>query len=248
VSRVCAALVVLWVSALAGASHAFPISYGFSARATALFAPGVPVETLAAAERSYLDAHPGEATPGWDGMLSYDADTGDLTLSLIAPLSAGTAHVVDLGGTAAPAFAGDLDVLSVTFPNAATGLRVFEMFATDDLYLWGGTSTLVLAGQGLISGGALAPGLTLADLSDAYLYLFPASLDSPSTMRTFGCPAELTLLDCAYAGYQIYLNDSSTLVVSFAELHAIPEPSVSLYFCLALFLFSAARSLAARSR
>lgn len=246
VSKIAALVSCLGMSSLAAPSRALPITYGFSARVTSFLSGQSTVEAQAAGERAYLLANPGAATPGWSGSFSFDADTGEFALSLVAPFG-DPLHPIQLGGVTVVGFAGDLDALSVPFANGQGSPQYFSRQSDySDVISWYGTTNLSLGGgDPLVVGGRLRSDLTIADLSVAYLWGEGSPFDAPYLMRGYGCPETETLVQCAYAGYPHYQDYTQTVLLSFAEIHPIPEPSVSGgYLALALFLFATARRFA----
>jgi hypothetical protein len=206
-----------------GTSQAATVSYAFSTYITNTVAldPNQPAQ-MAAGARAYLDAHPGTNTPGWNGTLSYDDATGLMTVSLLA-FGNPPDHVLDLGGTTSIGPLGDLDALSVEFVSPLPHPQYFEV-VNATVFIPQNPTTLALQAPGLITGGSLQHGLTLTDLQAGYLWMVATPFDAPQLMHTFGCPAEYSLVQCAYGDYYRYLDNQQYVVFTFADFHEVPEP------------------------
>lgn len=235
---------LLGATSVAAPSQALPVTYELSMRVTSVPAFATDLANAIASEHGYVVSNPGSATPGWNGTLSYDADTGSFSVSLVAPFG-DVLHPIDLGGMTVANLVGDQDALQVDFASAQPYPRYFSRLGDySDVFSWGESSTLVLASPGLVTDGELRHGLTVGDLGSGYLLGSGAPFDAPALMYTYGCPTTLNLVECAYAGYYHYQDDGQYLLLTIADLHEIPEASVSPYFALALALLAAARRFA----
>lgn len=206
-------------------SAALPLRYEFSAVSRFFYQGSEPQQGVSDAVRANPESG------GFSGSFSYDADSGITTLSLAAPVF-GTTPAIDLGGVAPASGLQNADVLAAQYPHAYGGYFLSD-YLGGMVVRSGSESALHLVGTGLRAGGALPHGLAVGDLLEAYVSVQVVYVDAPFSAYSVGCPTDFSLVECANAGYQHYL-DGGTAIFAMTELQEIAEPPLAMFALLPL--------------